>query len=103
MGAHVEDVRDVGLRGALDEAVLSHAVRSNLTLVTADLDFADIRRYGASLGAGIVVARLPGGATTRTILELFRRFLAEKDLLEQLQGKLVIVEVDRIRVRRTVS
>lgn len=61
-GFFVEDVRDVGLRGASDQEVLEYAKQRDLAILTADLDFADIRSYPPTEYAGLIVAKLPSRA-----------------------------------------
>jgi predicted nuclease of predicted toxin-antitoxin system len=98
-GTSAEDVRDVGLRGATDDDVLAHAVVHGLTLVTGDLDFANLLRFPLGTHRGIVVARLPHqwAATRRTqIIADAVRDLPDDVLL----GCLIIVEPGRIRLRR---
>ncbi len=41
----VEDVRDVLPNGADDATVAAYAIARQLTLITRDFDFADIRNY----------------------------------------------------------
>ncbi len=59
IGTSAEDVRDVGLRGSADADVLGHAVAHDRTLLTADLDFANLLRFPLGSHRGIVVVRLP--------------------------------------------
>ena len=99
VGYWAEDVRDVSLRGADDDCVFQHAQAQRSTLVTADLDFADIRRFPLGTHHGIVVVRVPDVLPTWVVnAELIQA-------LQQLQGQslcgaLVIVELGRVRVRR---
>lgn len=93
------DVRDVGLRGHSDEDVFAYAQHHELTLITADLGFANVLRYPPGSHAGIVVLRVPNDLLTQQVnTELLR---ALDDLKSQdLKGLLVIVEVGRTRIRR---
>lgn len=64
-GYYAEDVRDIGLRGATDEAVHAYAQAHHLTLVTADKDFANVLRFPPGTHRGIIscvyrmISRLP--------------------------------------------
>lgn len=100
-GTLAEDVRDIGLRGSSDDAVLAHAVAHGLTLLTADLDFANLLRFPLGSHRGIVTVRLPSQwpAARRTqIIADTARDLPDEVAL----GCLVILEAGRIRLRRPV-
>jgi predicted nuclease of predicted toxin-antitoxin system len=98
-GLDATDVRDAGLGGAPDSAIFEHARRRNLAIVTADLGFASLLTYPLGTHRGIVVARLPQElpvpSTNRRIVEALLGLLGE-DLTETL----VIIEPDRVRLRR---
>lgn len=68
-------------------------------MVTADLDFSDIRNYPPREYVGLVVLKLPRTATASFILNLLESFLKEEDLIAQMPGKLAIVEPCRVRIR----
>ncbi|GBC97831.1 hypothetical protein HRbin17_00326 [bacterium HR17] len=99
VGYWAEDVREVSLRGADDDTVFHYAQTQQATLVTADRDFEDIRRFPLGAHYGIVVVRVPDVLPTWIVnAELLKA-------LQQLQGQplhgaLVIVELGRVRVRR---
>jgi predicted nuclease of predicted toxin-antitoxin system len=57
-GHDVSDVRDIGLRGAADDAVAAKAREEARILVSGDLDFANAVRFPPGSHPGIVVARL---------------------------------------------
>jgi predicted nuclease of predicted toxin-antitoxin system len=44
-GLEAQDVRDVGLRGRHDDAVLDHARTNKQVLVTGDLGFGNLLRF----------------------------------------------------------
>ncbi|MEK7476353.1 MAG: DUF5615 family PIN-like protein [Candidatus Coatesbacteria bacterium] len=98
-GFEAVDVRDAGLRGRPDSAVFDHALRRNLVIVTADLDFASILAYPLGTHHGIVVARLPQelsvASTNRRIVQALLGLGSE-----DLAGTLAIIEPDRVRLRR---
>jgi predicted nuclease of predicted toxin-antitoxin system len=99
LGHDVCDVRDIGLGGASDDAIFERAQVERRVIVTADLDFADARTYPPGTHAGIVVLRLPDhfkAAETNRILKAATPRLEDAGI----DGSLVIVESDSIRIRR---
>ncbi|MFA0730868.1 MAG: hypothetical protein LKKZDAJK_001398 [Candidatus Fervidibacter sp.] len=99
LGYWAEDVRDVGLRGADDERVFQYAQAQQATLVTAGLDFADIRRFPTGTHHGIIVVRVPDVLPTWVVnAELISALQQLRG--QSLRGALVIVELGRLRVRR---
>jgi len=68
-------------------------------LITADYDFSDIRACPPQQYSGLVVLRLHATATSSYINDLLENFLREEDILQELAGKLAIVEPDRVRLR----
>lgn len=93
------DVRDIGLRGAEDSEIAAIAKERDLCLLTGDFDFADIRNYPPKEYPGIVVFYIPSNVTVAYILSLLESFLQQEQILEQLPGKLAIVEAGRVRIR----
>lgn len=98
-GHEAVDVRDIGMSSARDEEIARFAFKERLCVLTADLGFADVRRYRPSEYDGIVVMRLPRHATTSFIRQLLASFLEQIDALPDLRGKLCIVESGRVRLR----
>jgi predicted nuclease of predicted toxin-antitoxin system len=99
LGHHVEFARDIGLAAAPDKDIAARTRLTGAALLTRDLDFADVRRYPPEDYAGIVVLRLPGDATARTIVRVVERFVREPAFLDALSGRVAIVESDRVRFR----
>jgi len=98
-GTSTEDVRDVGLRGSADDDVLAHAVAHGFTLLTGDLDFANLLRFPLGSHPGIVVVRLPNQWPAARRTQIIAD--AVRDLPDDVvRGSLVIVEPGRIRLRR---
>jgi predicted nuclease of predicted toxin-antitoxin system len=97
VGHDAHSIHEERLAGALDQRVAEVAQAERRTLVTLDLDFADVRQYPPREYAGIVVMRLTRQdkphvlATMRRITPLFAT--------EPVAGRLWIVEDDRIRIR----
>lgn len=94
------NVRDIGLRGAKDIEIARYAQSQKLCIVSGDLGFCDIRRYPPREYAGLVVIRIPRGATASFIVRLLESFLKKDKLISELAGKLAIVEMGRVRVRK---
>lgn len=99
LGHEAEDVRDHGPVLALDPAIAAYARRERLCIVTADRDFADIRRYRTAEHAGIIVLRLPKGSTETVVLRMIATFVSQADLLAYVPGRLVMVSENRLRFR----
>jgi predicted nuclease of predicted toxin-antitoxin system len=98
-GHQATDVRDIGLGGAPDEDIAVHAQANQLAIISRDFDFADIRNYPPDQYAGIVVIELPCTATAPMILNLVDIFLRQAQTLNDLPGRLAIVEPGRVRLR----
>ena len=90
-------VADQGMAGHPDTSVAAVCRREGRSLLTFDLDFADIRSYPPSDHAGIIVLRL-ARLDKLHALSVLQRLLP---VLEQepLTGKLWIVEETSVRVR----
>ncbi|MBC6476687.1 MAG: DUF5615 family PIN-like protein [Hormoscilla sp. GM7CHS1pb] len=93
------DVRDIGLRGAEDIQIAEYARAGGWSILTGDFDFADIRNYPPAEYAGIVILAIAGNASAAVIWELLSMFLEQEEIVEQIPGKLVIVEPGRVRLR----
>lgn len=91
-GHVVEFARDVGLGSAPDAAIAARARATHATLVTRDLDFADVRQYPPEEYDGLVVLRLPDDSVSSDIAAAVRRFVSTEKFLRHLRGRLVIVE-----------
>ncbi len=99
-GHEAIDVRDIGLRGASDADIATYAQKHGLCLLSGDKDFADIRNYPPKEYSGVVVLHLPAKATSSTILFLLKSLLVQTEIVNQLNGKLAIIEPGRIRIRK---
>ena len=73
-----------------------------LTLVTRDLDFADVRRYPPETFHGIVVMRMPDDAVAEAIADVLSRVLSHAPWTLMLPGRLCILERDRVRFRPAI-
>lgn len=99
-GHEAIDVRDIGLRGASDADIATYARTHGLCLLTGDTGFADIRNYPPERYPGIVVLHLPANATSSTMLNVLKSLLVQTGIVGQLDGKLAIVELGRVRIRK---
>lgn len=90
-------VLEIGLSGAHDSVVRSAAISSGRILVTLDADFGNLLRYPTESTPGVIWLRLhpPSEASIQLALDRCLAKLAKEDLT----GKLVVVDEDKIRVR----
>ncbi|HKB90471.1 MAG TPA: DUF5615 family PIN-like protein [Opitutaceae bacterium] len=100
-GHEAVGVRDVGLRGAKDPEIAAYCKANKLCLLTGDFGFADIRNYPPPDYFGIVVVSVPGDATAKFIIGLFKSFFQEDPVIKEVSQKLVILEPGRIRIRKS--
>jgi predicted nuclease of predicted toxin-antitoxin system len=98
-GHQVEFARDIGLAAAPDAQIAEHARQNGDALLTRDLDFADVRHYPPEQYGGVVVMRLPDHFTAAEIVVVLDRFLAEPRFIENLRGRLAVVDENRVRFR----
>jgi hypothetical protein len=94
--AHVEDL---SAAATPDRAIAALAHELGRALVTGDFDFADIREFEPRRFSGIVVLTAPRGTGAPYLERLVIEFLEKLPTLGSIVGKLVIVELGRIRVR----
>jgi predicted nuclease of predicted toxin-antitoxin system len=99
LGHEAIDVRDIGMRHSHDELIAAYARENQCVMVTRDFDFADIRNYPPVQYEGIVVLEMPDDATADQVLGVLETFVSRPDWMEQLRGKLAIVEGWRVRFR----
>jgi len=98
-GLECVHVRDCGLASAADAEIAAYAQCGQFTLITRDIDFADIRTYPPERYAGLVVCRLPDTATAVMICELISQLISQADVIGALPGRLALVEFGRVRLR----
>jgi predicted nuclease of predicted toxin-antitoxin system len=97
-GYEAEDVRAVGLRGHNDSEVFAYAQAHGQIVVSADKGFTNTLRFPLGSHAGIVVVRVPDALPTAKMHQELLGGLASLTG-KTLTGALVIVEIDRVRVR----
>jgi predicted nuclease of predicted toxin-antitoxin system len=96
-GHDIDTVRDEGLVGASDPDVMKAAVASGRMVFTLDRGFGDLAR-AAGAHAGVVVFRLPK-QDAASITDVVGRFVRQF-VLDDLSGSVVVVQPDRVRIRR---
>lgn len=97
-GHDAADVRDVGLRGAPDEAIAAHAKTDARIVVSADLDFSNALRFPPGTHPGILVARLPDTPAPDAIAARILEAITEAETA--LDGAITVVELTRVRIFR---
>jgi predicted nuclease of predicted toxin-antitoxin system len=93
--------RQQGLHGIEDERVYHLCINEGYILVTLDIHFSNVLNFDPKHTPGIVVLRGPDDlfATTRKLLET----LIEGLKREEPEGKLWIVELERIRIHESME
>jgi predicted nuclease of predicted toxin-antitoxin system len=99
-GHEVIDMRDIGLRGANDADIAAYAQKQRLCLLSGDIGFGDIRNYPPGEYFGLLILGLPAKAKSVTILTLLRSFLMQTKIVDRLSGKLAVIEIGRVRIRK---
>ncbi len=83
-----------------DSVVIAKAQQLEAVLLSLDGDFADIVSYPPSRFKGIVSLQIRDHPEiTPPLIERLKNYLERNPSTEHLRGKLVVVEVDRIRTR----
>ena len=96
-GHEAVTVDDQQLVGSNDRDLSEICRSEGRVLVTLDLDFADIRTYPPENYPGLIVLRL-GRQDKPHVLDIFQKLLKAIGR-EPLEGRLWIVEGNRIRIR----
>jgi len=96
-GFDATSVREEGLTGCTDDHLISVCSEEKRVLVTLDLDFSDIRRYQPSGLDGIIIIR-SYKQSRDYMIEILKKIIPQLKA-EDITGKLMIVEDDRIRIR----
>ena len=96
-GHDVDTVRAEGLTGVTDPEVMTAAIAARRMVFTMDRGFGDLAR-AAGTHPGVVVFRLPkqDAASATDVVGRFVRYIN----LDELGGCTVIVQPDRVRIRR---
>lgn len=75
-GHDVVDVRDVGLRGATDDAIAARARETSSIVVSGDLDFSNALRFPTGTHPGIMADLVLARRRTSSAVELAGAVLA---------------------------
>lgn len=97
-GYDVETTADEGLQGRPDTEVGVAARNEGRMLFTLDIEFADLRKYPPGSHPGVILFR-PRTLEPLTVNRFVLEFVQSTDLTE-LAGCVVVVDPDRVRVRR---
>ncbi len=97
-GHDVDTVLDEHLGGRTDPVVVRAASDENRMVITLDRGVGDIRSFPPGSHAGVVVLR-PVSQDPASILKLMSRLLTAHDVAA-FSRCVVVVEPDRVRVRR---
>ena len=89
---------EVELQALGDQAVVAKAIAEKRVVVTIDLDFADIAAAAGAAPVAVILLRLRSAQTARVVDRLRGILAAVGPALEQ--GAVVVVEEQRVRVRR---
>ncbi len=98
-GHEANHVRDLGLGDATDAAIDDRARAMDAVIVSRDLDFADVRRFPPELRPGLLVLRMSDASTAADVVGLLSRVLSATALVQQIPGRLAILEPNRLRFR----
>jgi hypothetical protein len=69
-------------------------------LISGDFGFSDIRNYPPAEYNGLVILTAQGNATAAGLLDLLESLLKQDGILADIRGRLLIVERNRIRIRK---
>lgn len=98
LGHDVLSADDEGLLSQPDDVIFNAARDEGRMLLTLDLDFADIRKYPPGTHPGIVLFR-PRTKGVLAVGQFVEEFVRGQDLA-LVSGCLIVVDPDRIRVRK---
>jgi predicted nuclease of predicted toxin-antitoxin system len=96
-GHDVETAVDEGLAGHSDADLAAHCRREHRTLLTFDLDFADLQQYPPEAYAGLLVLRLRSHAVAH-VLHTMKR-IAPLLHSEAVEGHLWLIDEVQVRIR----
>ena len=99
LGYEAVDVRDIGMTNASDDTIAAYAKKERFIILTRDRDFGDLRKHPSSAHSGVIVFILPINATGKEVLETIGDIVEKRELIEQTQGKTLLVWKNRIQVR----
>jgi len=98
-GYPADDVRDLDLGTASDDAIFQHATTHGYTLISADKGFSNLLHFPLGTHHGILVARFPRHAPARGKIRILLRWISTLQE-EDLRGNLLIIQAKGVRIRR---
>ncbi len=96
-GFEVDTVVEERLSGSSDEIIFDVCKKEQRCLMTFDLDFTDVIRFSPKETNGVIVFRFRD-VITITKLQRMLNFVLNHLKTENPEGKLWVVEVDRMRI-----
>ena len=89
---------EVGLSGKSDDEILEYAVKEKRILITADLDFSNVRHYPPSDHWGIIVLKIKPSILPN--VHNILRSLLQQESQEYFSNALIVVDRNKYRLRR---
>ena len=99
LGFKVFDVRDCGLRGFSDDAILEFTLEKHAVLFTADIGFVNRVAVMESSHYGVVLLRYPNELSTATVNRDVAA-LFSKLSLSDFTRNILVVSPGQLRIRR---
>ena len=99
LGHDAVSISQLGLAGSPDSIVFDEAQRRTAALITRDLDFANIQHFPLGEHSGIIVIRMPTMITITRLIDEVVTIVSRLDEAD-IKGSTVIIETDRVRIRR---
>lgn len=96
LGFDAKDVRDLGMRYAEDQEIITYALETDRVVITRDLDFGSILRYPNH--PGVIILRLPPEYIAKELNDVLKEFLSSVDE-RIIQKAIIILELGRYRRR----
>ena len=100
-GHEVYDIRDHGLRGKEDDAILAFATQQKAILITGDLGFGNQLKYPVGSHEGILIVHFPNELPTSKLNDLILGSLANLLTEDDLKKSMTILEPGKIRSRKS--
>ncbi len=90
--------REIGLYRAMDQQIVDRAARDGRVVVTADLDFGELMALSGSSAVSVVLFRVSSFRFANLVARLGSALQGCSEALTS--GAIVVVENDRLRIRR---
>ena len=101
-GHDVFHIRDLNLANSEDQEIADWAKKNKATIVSRDLDFANINNFPPENYYGIVILRVPYFYTAKNIKRVFRNFISKIEESE-IPKSTIIVEEGRWRIKKNIK